>query len=368
LPTHSDIDSLVKSKFAVKDSYQLPDGELEFKVEYRPDSKSNFEQLFTGLAGSGLVPWLSGTRNECVLTLRKAAVSPGRSRIPVLVALFTLGSILVFSLLERQLFALFAPGVSGYQVPVQFASTVILILGAHELGHRFASRRGGSSAPRTYLVPGIPGVTSFLPSLGPVSSQSGPELNRDRLFDVMSMGPLLALAVTTLLYAIGDVTSVASGVQVGTGQFANSTITINSNLLQMGVDFGLGPLVPAVPLGHFLLSPIIDGATIGFVLTFVAFLPMAHYDGGYLSSLAWGSRASRVATYLSVLLLIVLDTPNYWALGIFVLLIAGRPLQLQLLDEVSGLAARKKWLYVAMLILAALCLPLPQNVATLPLG
>jgi membrane-associated protease RseP (regulator of RpoE activity) len=367
----SSVDSLVRGKFSVKDSFQLPDGEVEYRVEYRGDTRANFALLQRDLVGRGLTPWLQGTKQECVLTVKKTPPPPKRSRLPVAVALLTLASIMVFALLQRMVYEQLAPGLPGLVVLVSYAGTVVVLLGVHELGHRYMARRAGSAPPTPYIVPGIPDVTYFLPSLGAVSSQRSPAVNRDKVFDVMLVGPLLALLVAILCYVLGDLTSVQSSVPVSFGQIANTSISlrqINANLLQTAVDSVIGPYLPKAAQGHVMLSPLGDGATVGFLLTFIGFLPMASFDGGYLSTLAWGKRAARAATYLSVLALIVLDTPNYWALAIAVLVIAGRPVQLQLLDEVSDLAPARRWLYLGALLLALLSLPIPQNIATLSLG
>ena len=120
--------------------------------------------------------------------------------------------------------------------------------------------------------------------------------------------------------------------------------------------------------GVVKLSPLADGATVGFLLTFVGILPMTHFDGGYLSSALFGGNVTRRATYLSVLALIIFDTPSYWALAIIILLMAGRPLTLQLYDEVSSPDRTKRFIFLLALLLAFLSLPIPQNIATIPLG
>jgi len=367
----SNIDSLVRARFSVKDSFQLPDREVEYRIDYRGDTKANFVGLQKELRGHGLTPWLQGTKQGCVLLLKKAAPVPKRSRFPVAVAFLTLASIVIFALLQRVVYEQLAPRLPGLQVIVSYAGAVLVILAVHELGHRYIARRTGSAPPTPYIMPGIPDVTYFLPSLGAVSSQRSPAINKDKLFDVMLFGPLFALLAAISFYALGDLSSVQSTVSVSFGQIANSSISlrqINPNLLQTAVDSVLTPYLPKAAQGYSMLSPLGDGATVGFLLTFISFLPMASFDGGYLSSLAWGQRVARVATYLSVLTLIALDTPNYWALAVVVLVIAGRPVQLQLLDQVSDLSQLRKLLYLGALLLAFLSLPIPQNIATLPLG
>jgi hypothetical protein len=228
-------------------------------------------------------------------------------------------------------------------------------------------RKDGGHA-RSYLIPSIPFLPPFLPSLGFAASQHEPALNRDRLFDTVIVGPLAMLGVAMVLYVVGDLSATQSAALVPGSQLANSTVSINSNAIQMGIDAVLRPLLPALAPGNVWVSPIADGATVGFILVFVGLLPMAFYDGGFLSSLVLPEGAARLGSYLSVLALLVLDTPTYWALAVVVLLLAGRPFQLRLRDEVSGLSATRRWVFLGAVVLAFLCLPLPHNLGTLPLS
>lgn len=364
----SAIDQLVRQKFSVKESFVLPGDEAEYRIEYDEGTKGKFDDLTSEVSLQGYRPELTGTSDECVLMLRKIQPAPvTRSRLPVLLALFTLASVVVFSILQELVDEELLPSLPGYLVLFGFGGSIAAVIGAHELAQRLSARRRGGGHAVSYLIPGIPFITSFLPSLGFVASQRQPALNRDRLFDTVIAGPLAIVLLATLFYAIGDVTAVQSSVPFAKIELANSTVTINSNAIQVGIDAALSHWLPVVSAGHVAVSPVADGATISFLLAFIALLPMATFDGGLLTSIAWGSKAARVTSYLSVLGLLVIDTPNYWALAVVVLLLAGRPSQLKVLDEVSRLSSSRQWLLIGLLVLAFLCLPIPKNLATFPL-
>lgn len=370
--TPPDFDSLVRKRFTVKDSFQLPDGEVEYRVEYRPESKANFRSLNSELQPLGFTPWLIGSENDCALIVRKRQPPrPSVSRIPAIMALLTVASIVAFGILEVLIYDDFAPIIPDYVVLLSYCACVLAVLVAHEFGHRYAAERRGSVAPVPYFIPGIPGITAFLPSLGVVSTQREPAVNSDCLFDISIAGPLAALGVTIILYVLSAFASVQSaipltGSQVVSGYFTVSQI--NPGLLQRAIDSALSPFLQRVAPGYLRLSPVSDAAAIGFFLTFLTLLPMAFFDGGYLASTVLGERAVRAATYLSVLALVAIDTPNYWAPAIFTLLIASRQQRPQLLDEVSKPNSSKRILFVLAIVLAFLCLPIPQNLATFPLG
>ena len=359
----------MRSMFAVKQSFSLPDGEFEFQVEHEDGMKAKFAELKGRVAGLGYRPELSGTREECVLTLKKAEQASGRiPRLPVFFLFFTLAALVVSSIQELEVNQQLLPRFASYAGFFAFGVCLAAVLGAHELGQRLMARRRDAGRANGYLIPGLPIIPPYLPSLGFVRSQREPALNRDSLFDAVVAGPLAMLLLSVLLYAVGDVTASQSTVPFASTHLANTTVTIPPNAIQLGLNYLLSPLVRTVPAGFGLVSPIADAAIVGFILVFFSLLPVALYDGGVLALSAWGQKGARAAGYLSVLALLAIDTPNYWAVAIIALILAGRPFQIRLLDEVSGLSKGRRWLLVALIVVAVLCIPLPQNIATLPLG
>ncbi len=365
-----EVDDLVRARFTVKDKFLLQDGEEEYRVEYGPESKERFVDLCGALDGRGLEPHLTGTKEECVLTIRRKAVPTAvRSRIPVVLALLTSAAVVGAALLEWSEVGSLAPSAPGLQVAIVYGGCVAALLAVREFGHRYEARKSKSEPNSSFLLPGIPGVTAILPSLGFLSVQRNPAINRDKYFDIMVVGPLLILAASIALEVAKGLATYSSTVQLTSCQSVNSIVSVcplNPSVLQAVIDRMVGGLFPASQ-GSLLLSPIGDAATVGFLLFFVSALPMASFDGGHLSTVAWGSTAARGATYLSVLALIVLDTPFYWGIAIVGLLLAGRSVRMQFLDEVSGVSRNKRLLYLLLIVIAFMCVPLPQNLATVPL-
>ena len=344
---------------------------MEFSVVYGPDSKEKFVELCRELAAPGFTPRLVGSEEDALLFVRKAqTVGKLRSRAQFILVLLALGSVVAFGLFLGVIYQQYAPSVPESHVILLYGGAVIAVIAAHEFGHRYVSRRKGEAPPTPYLLPGIPGVTAALPTLGIISRQRKPAVNRDRFFDVILAGPLLGLAAALTLYILGALVSIQSAVPLQSCQQVNGTATLCPSVIQMGLDAVVGPLMPHVAPGYSALSPLADGATVGLILTFVGLLPILSFDGGHLSSLAWGPGASRVASYLSVILLILVDLPTYWALAFVVLLLMSlsRDSEPQLLDEVSPISETRKWLYLGALALALLCMPLPQTIAGFPLG
>ena len=65
-----EVERLVRSRFSVKESFALPEGELEFQVAYDGLTKDRFAQLVADARALGFRPELTGTKDECVLLLR----------------------------------------------------------------------------------------------------------------------------------------------------------------------------------------------------------------------------------------------------------------------------------------------------------
>ena len=369
-----EIDGAVRSRFTVRDAYVLPDGEYEYRVEYGPGSKDKFVELEKVLTPAGLTPWLAGTKEDCVLTIRKTVPSSRKqSRVPIMLALLTFLVIVVFSYLGVQGDLQLAPAVPWYTPFLGFGVSVAVLLAARFYGHRYAARRFGVGPNSSYLLPGLPGITASLPTLGFISYQHEPALNRDRYFDLMIVGPLAVLAASVVLQIIGDVTAVQSSIQLTSCLTVNSVVQVcpgNPNIIQLALGYLLGPLMPNLATGYGLVSPLSDGATVGFLLVFIAMLPMASFDGGQISSVLWSPGKARVATYLSVALLLALDTNEllYWGVAIVVLLVGGRPLKLSFKDDISGVSRNRLFIYLGLLLVAFLAVPIPHDIATIPLG
>jgi membrane-associated protease RseP (regulator of RpoE activity) len=368
-----EVDVAVRSRFTVRDAYLLPDGGYEYRVDYGPDGKKKFVELEKALTSMGLNPWLTGTKEDCVLTVKKPVSLPQKpSRVPVVLALLTSLVVIVFSYVEVQTDQKLAPTVPWYTAFFGFGVPVVVLLGSRYVVHRYAGSRSRTEPNSVYLIPGVPGLTGSLPTLGFISYQRRPALNRDRYFDLMIIGPLTILAVSVVLQIVGDVAAVQSSIQLTSCITVNSLLQVcpgNPSLIQLALSYPLGSLMPTLAAGHGLVSPLGDGATVGFLLAFVAILPMASFDGGQISSVLWGTGKARVATYLSVLVLLVLDTNelSYWGVAIAVLLVGGRPLKVSFMDDISGVSRKRLFIYLGLLVVAFLALPIPHDIATIPL-
>ena len=109
---------------------------------------------------------------------------------------------------------------------------------------------------------------------------------------------------------------------------------------------------------QLVMSPIMFGAWVGFLITFLNLLPAWQLDGGHLARVIFGKKWHKIATYASMGVLVLL---NYWMMAILILILSSRSKDTQPLDDVSPLSHNRKIMYIGVIILAILCAPLPSS-------
>ncbi len=107
-----------------------------------------------------------------------------------------------------------------------------------------------------------------------------------------------------------------------------------------------------------LMTPILFAAWIGFLITFLNLLPAWQLDGGHLARTLFGEKWHRYATYASMGVLVLL---GYWFMAMLILVLSSRNPSAQPLDDISPLSKNRKKAYIAVIVLAVLCAPLPPN-------
>src|SRR5690606_10828231 len=101
-----------------------------------------------------------------------------------------------------------------------FAASILLILGAHELGHYFAARRHNVPVTLPYFIP-MP--LSLFGTLGAFIRLQGPVNNRRALFDVGAAGPLAGLVFALPILFFGLATSDVGPISPG-GLFEGNSV------------------------------------------------------------------------------------------------------------------------------------------------
>jgi Zn-dependent protease len=356
--------SLVRSHFLVKEQFLREDGSVEFKLDWRPQDKGSFEQVWRELRPQGLVPFLRRAGDDTLLGVTKGAFRRRYNvRIALILFVATLTTVFLDGFLRSSDPCLFSTStvpcvqqafsLSPLQMGAVYGASLMGILGMHELGHKLAASRQGVRSSLPYFIPGVP---TFMPTFGAVIISGEPPANRDRLFDLAFGGPLLGLAVTVVVsFALAPLTVVQylTAAEAEAAFRGSQIIALNPSLLMNAIFTLAGVTREGMVL---VVSPIAWASWLGFVLHFLNLLPAWQLDGGHMARAFLGIRAHRITTIASAGVLLLL---GYWPMALFILLFSMRSVDFRPLDDVSALSARRKLVFLGALGLAVLSAPIP---------
>jgi membrane-associated protease RseP (regulator of RpoE activity) len=165
-----------------------------------------------------------------------------------------------------------------------YSGTILLILGAHELGHYFACRYYGVNASLPYFLPAPIPLTG---TLGAFIRIRQPIATKRMLFDIGFAGPIsgFIFAVPALLMGLS-----LSRVVTLPSDFTG--LALGEPLLFQGaawVVFG------TVPEGHSVnMHPMAFAAWFGLLATALNLFPIGQLDGGHISYAVLGRRSTVV--------------------------------------------------------------------------
>ena len=221
-----------------------------------------------------------------------------------------------------------------------YSLSLILILGAHEMGHYVACRIYGIDASLPFFIPGPPLIGTF----GALIRIRAPITTRRALFDIGVAGPIAGfiVALPVLAYGLSRSTLLPEGPRPGGIGFPPCPLLS----LALAWQFpGLGPEAVVE------IDPVVVAAWVGLLATFLNLLPIGQLDGGHVLY-ALSRRAhplvSRVGTALLIVLGIFLGGYHLVVFGAIWAIIGTR--HPPVLEETEGLGAGR--VVVALLALA----------------
>lgn len=238
-------------------------------------------------------------------------------------------------------------------VGIPYAFAILLILGAHELGHYFAARRRNHAASLPFFIPFPFGIFG---TFGAFIQLREPMRNRKVLLEVGAAGPLAGLIFAVPILFIGLATSTIGPLTPGGLSEGNSLFYMLSKFLVFG------RILPGGGEDVFVNSLAWAGWT-GLFVTGLNLLPMGQLDGGHVLYSLVGERAKRLYWPL-VAGMGILTLLNDSLLFIFVLLLLFGRAHAVPLDNITPLGQRHRWVAIGTLIIFILVfvpLPLTQN-------
>lgn len=306
-----------------------------FADEMAPEPWSRPAELLRGAPGS-LPERAAGGAGE------RRLVSWDSPYLPLLLFVLTLLTTLLAGAMQRGVSPLDAaqdPALLLRGFP--FAGTLMLILGAHELGHYFAGRRWGVAATLPFFIP----APTLFGTFGALIRIRGYIPNRRALLDLAVAGPLAGMAVALPATAAG---LMLSRVVPQKAAMAGGGLGLGTSwLFEWTSWLTLGP---AGPGNDVVLHPVAFAGWCGFLVTSLNLIPAGQLDGGHIVYALFGRWHRPISLGVGCALAGMSYWWPGWLIWAAVALLLGRR-HPPLLDEGDGLGPGRRLLGIVCLAL-----------------
>ena len=277
-------------------------------------------------------------------------ISLGSNRLNVILLILTLFSTLFVGTM------MVSPDIGDFirrpWLGLPFALSLMVILGAHELGHYFAARHYDVPVTLPYFIPMPLGPFG---TLGAFISMKAPPPNRRALLTIAAAGPLSGFVLAVPILVLGLSMSPITPLTLGDG------VVMEGNSI-------LYALLKIVTFGRFLpsggedvlLHPIAFAGWAGLLVTGLNLIPVGQLDGGHIVYALMGEK-SRYLVWPVVVILIGLGAIwSGWFLWVILVFLLGRRYAAPL-DDLTTLTLRQRvvgWLVLVLFVMIFTPLPL----------
>ncbi|CAM6098872.1 unnamed protein product [Calypogeia fissa] len=278
------------------------------------------------------------------------SLEPLPPAVPESLAAAAFGAVTVFTLLLRnapQLQLAFLTNIGDWSLILDGlvgALPSLLVLLAHEAGHRYVAKEVGAKLAVPYFIP-----SWQLGSFGAITRITNILQSRKDLLKLAAAGPVAGAAVGLTIVLIGLLLPPAEGqgLAVNASAFHESFLVGGLAKLIMGDALAEGATVS--------INPIVLSAWAGLLINSINSIPVGELDGGRISQALWGRKAWSRLTGVSVGLLgvsgLVSDVPLYWV--VLVLFLQRGPITPQS-EEITVPSGSSVALGVGVLVLGLL--------------
>jgi membrane-associated protease RseP (regulator of RpoE activity) len=235
-----------------------------------------------------------------------------------------------------------------------YALSILLILGAHELGHYFAARHHKLGVTLPYFIP-LPFINlSPFGTMGAFIQLRQPMKNRKMLLDVGAAGPLTGMIFAVPILLIGLAQLQPSPVTGGGSYEGDSLLYAGAKILTYG------HFVPRDGMDICInCSQLAWAGWTGLLLTALNLIPIGQLDGGHVLYSLIGERARKLYFPLLVAMIALVLVTDVWLIWVALLLFFGRVYATPL-DMITPLDNRRRWIAVlAMVVFVLIFVPAP---------
>jgi len=330
------------------------------------ETMHRFNHLLNALKARNLVPILRMINGEYVIMVAYKPPVKGKPRwvnislfITTIFTTMLSGSLLfiegnggTFGDLVKEMFS---PG-NLFQGLVFFSIPLMAILGIHELGHYFASKRHGVAASLPFFIPLPPNPILPLGTMGAVISMREPIPDRRTLLDIGVAGPIAGFIVSIPVLIAG----LALSSTVSLSELPQGSVMLGDNLLILIFS----KLMFNVPPGYTIsLHPTAFAGWVGLLVTAINLLPAGQLDGGHVARavLREKHRYISFATIIMLAAMTFLGVGNWLLMLLLLVFLLGTEHPPALNEYISLDFKRKILALLALLIFILSFTPMPVS-------
>lgn len=235
-----------------------------------------------------------------------------------------------------------------------YALSMILILGAHELGHYFMARYHRMNITPPYFIP-FP--LSVFGTLGAFILFREPTPNRKILFDVSVAGPLAGFVLALPILFIG-----LAGSEVEPLPTGEDYMREGDSIVYMAAKYIVfGEMLPNGDRDVFVNQVAWAGWS-GLLLTALNLIPVGQLDGGHIMHTLLGRRVRQLYWPLVVVFIILSLLSEVWLFMTLLLVFFGR-FYAAPLDGITQLdPVRRRLAYAIFVVFVLIFVPLPLQI------
>jgi len=317
----------------------------------------NFEDLRISLSKKGYIPMIKYESGEHVIyIIKKPKVKkrPVWINIALLVATIITttiaGSIQWASIYNASWGDIIKPAylLDGF---LYFSIPLLSILGIHEMGHYFTSKKHNLDTSLPYFIPLPPPF--ILGTFGALISTREPIPDRKTLLDVGISGPICGFLVAIPVCLIGLFFMQQNPI-IPIETASEGSIMITFPLLLQGLSslFSIDP--------NAIMHPTLFAGWVGLFLTAVNLMPVGQLDGGHVAR-ALLKEKSKYAGWIVIIAILTLGLfYTGWLMLAFIILFLIGTQHMPPLNEFSPLDTKRKILGIIAFIIFILCFaPIP---------
>lgn len=372
--THASLEQAETLRQAVADLFTCSnttldrpaDGHIRFRGYFTCDLARCYDTLRARFEAHGFTPFIREEEAEPSLIAAPVIFDPPPSNWVINLVLFlatVLSTLFVGTTYELGQTTSGATSAGEYyrevitnlHLGIPLSLSLLLILGAHELGHYFAARYHRVPVTLPYFIP-LP--FSLIGTMGAVIRLKAPIKNRRALLDIGAAGPLAGLVFALPILIVGLATS-----DVGPLPQSGYVLEGNSILYAVLKRVIHGQFLPADGM-DVTLNQLAWAGWVGLLVTGLNLIPLGQLDGGHLAYVLMGQRAKRFfwPAMLAMGALAVITGVETWIIWILLLFLLGRSYAVPL-DDVTDLDPRRRTIAIASLVIFVLVfVPIPLRV------